>query len=279
MKRTRNLIKFYYIGSGKYFGSQRQLDYETIEDYLIASLCAKNYIDDPISGGFEVASRTDKFVTARGACFSFLSEKAPILMELNSVLPRDIGLWAFAKINEDFSSRFNAENRHYKYIVPFPEDMEKIYNLELMLKACKVLEGRHDFSNFSKREKCKTNTTRDILLADFKVEKGFIIFDFKSRAFLRQQIRRMVAKLLEVGEGLLSFDNYLKLLNSEVFVSYQPADPTGLILWDILYEDKIHFTIDIKSYERMIHYFENQFSKYSLKQKLFDILQHGDIGQ
>ena len=278
MEKTRYLIKFYYIGSGKYFGSQRQKDYETIEDNLVASLCTKNYIDDPRSGGFEVASRTDKFVTARGACFSFLSERFPILMELNSVLPRDIGLWALAKVNEDFSSRFNAENRHYKYIFPFPEEKKKIYNLKLMLKACKVLEGRHDFSNFSKREKSKITTTRDILLADFRVEKGFIIFDFKSRAFLRQQIRRMVAKLLEVGEGLVSFDEYLKLFNSEVYVSYQPAEPEGLILWDIRYEDKIHFTVDIKSYERMMYYFENQFSKYNLKQKLFNILQHDDIG-
>jgi tRNA pseudouridine38-40 synthase len=278
MERTRYLIKFYYIGSGKYFGSQRQKDYETIEDYLVASLRAKNYIDDPRSQGFEVASRTDKFVSARGACFSFLSEKFPILMELNSVLPRDIGFWALAKVNKDFSSRFNAENRHYKYIFPLSEEKEKIYNLQLMRKACKVLEGCHDFSNFSKREKTKITTTRNILLANLSVEKGFIIFDFKSRAFLRQQIRRMIAKLLEVGEGLMSFDDYLKLFNSEVYVSYQPAEPTGLILWDIAYEDKIRFTVDIKSYTRMINYFKNQFSKYSLKQKLFDILQHDDIG-
>jgi tRNA pseudouridine38-40 synthase len=278
MERSRYLIKFYYIGSGKYFGSQRQKDYETIEDYLFASLRVKNYIQDPTSGGFEVASRTDKFVSARGACFSFLSEKYPILMELNSVLPRDIGLWALAKVNKDFSSRFNAENRHYKYILPFPEEKEKIYNLKKMLKACKVLEGHHNFSNFSKHEKNQTTTTRDILLADFRAEKGFIIFDFKSRAFLRQQIRRMVAKVLEVGEGLVSFDDYLKLFNSEIYVSYQPADPTGLILWDIAYEEKVQFTVDIKSYKRMMHYFENQFSKYNLKQKLFNILQHNDIG-
>ncbi len=279
MERQRYLIKFYYIGSGKYFGSQRQLEFETIEDRIIASLLEKEYIKDLKSAGFEVASRTDRFVSARGACFSFISEKFPILMEINSALPRDIGLWAYCKVHHDFLSRFNAQYRHYKYIFPLPigHEESKVYDFRLMAKACEIFEGRHDFLNFSKREKEDINTIRDILLATLKVEDQFIIFDFKSKAFLRQQIRRMVAKLLEVGKRESNLESFTSLFSSDGYTSYQPADPTCLILWDIMYDENVQFIIDLKSRERMNQFFSDEFYKFNIKQMLFKILQHDNI--
>jgi len=279
MEKKRYLIKFYYIGSTKYFGSQRQIGHDTIEKKITKSLFEKNYLNDIKSAGFEVASRTDRFVSARGACFSFLTEKTPILMEINSILPRDIGLWAFCEVDKNFSSRFNALIRHYKYIFPFPNQntQSESYNSNLMKKACKKLVGRHDFFNFSKREKKKVNTTRDLLLADFRIENKFIIFEFKSRAFLRQQIRRMVAKILEVGREDLSINEFINLFNTEEYISYQPANPEGLILWNVEYGEHIQFIIDNKSYHRMLQYFSQKYVKYSTRQKLFDILQHNDI--
>lgn len=279
MERRRYLIKFYYIGSGKYFGSQRQIEYETIENYLIGSLLKKKYIEDIKTSGFEVASRTDKFVSARGACFSFLTNKTLTLMEINSMLPRDIGLWAFCEVKENFLSRFNAIYRFYKYIFLVPEKKEGSYpyNLKLMKEACKILEGHHDFHNFSKREKKSIKTTRDMLLSNFEKDGKFLIFNFKSQAFLRQQIRRMVAKLLEVGKEVIDLEGFIHLFNTNEYISYQPADPEGLILWDIYYGENVHFTIDVKSYERMLQYFSKKCYMYNLKQKLFEILQHDDI--
>ena len=277
MERTRYLIKCYYIGSEKYFGSQRQTKFETIEENLIRSLLETNHIQDIESSGFEVASRTDKLVSARGACFSFLSKKPLILMEINSKLPYDIGLWAWSEVTNDFSSRFNAISRHYKYILNFSNKKEQIYDLKLMKKACKSLEGHHDFLNFSKREQGDINTIRDLLFVDFSKEGEYLVFNFKSRAFLRQQIRRMITKILEVGSGIINFDEFMRLFDSEDFISYEPADPRGLILWDISYDKNVQFIIDGKSHDRMMNYFLKKYRKYSLKQKLFSILQHDDI--
>ncbi|MFX0074835.1 MAG: tRNA pseudouridine synthase A, partial [Candidatus Hermodarchaeota archaeon] len=201
MEKTRYLFKFYYIGSKKYYGSQRQLNYDTIEQSLITALQKKNYIHDIKQSGFEVASRTDRYVSARGSAFSFSTDKAPNLMEINSVLPKHIGVWAFAKIPLDFLSRFNAVVRHYKYFIPYAQ---KSYDIKMMKKACKTLEGRHDFKNFSKYDKDEDKTVRDLMQASLKIDGDFIIFDFKSRAFLRQQIRRMIAKILEIGLGRFS---------------------------------------------------------------------------
>lgn len=198
-------------------------------------------------------------------------------MEINSKLPYDIGLWAWSEVTNDFSSRFNAISRHYKYILNFSNKKEQIYDLKLMKKACKSLEGHHDFLNFSKREQGDINTIRDLLFVDFSKEGEYLVFNFKSRAFLRQQIRRMITKILEVGSGIINFDEFMRLFDSEDFISYEPADPRGLILWDISYDKNVQFIIDGKSHDRMMNYFLKKYRKYSLKQKLFSILQHDDI--
>lgn len=281
MEKTRYLFKFYYIGAEEYFGSQRQPDYLTIEDCLLTALQEKNYIDDARKSGFEVASRTDKFVSARGSTFSFITGKIPILMEINSALPKNIGVWAYSNVPIDFLSRYNAQFRHYKYIMLYPKAILKddsIVNFKAMKKVCEALKGRHNFKNFSKPGKEEVKNIRDMISTSINIEGNFIIFDFKSRAFLRQQIRRMVAKILEVGFGKISFEDFIDLFDPSKDISYQPADPFGLILWDINYGNKVNFVIDVKSKERRDKYFRKQEQKFALKKKLFNFMQHNNVG-
>lgn len=196
-------------------------------------------------------------------------------MEINSALPKHIGIWAHTKVPLDYYSRFNAKFRHYKYITRY---LKSSFNIKNMKKACNVLEGRHDFRNFSKQENKEDKTVRDLQLASLNIDGDFIIFDFKSRAFLRQQIRRMVAKILEVGLGVINYEDFLDLFNPAKFISYQPADPFGLILWDINYGNSIQLTTDKRSKDRMDFFFREKEQKYTVKTKLFHLLQHNDIG-
>jgi tRNA pseudouridine38-40 synthase len=282
MEKTRYIFKFYYIGSKKYHGSQRQPEYPTVESCLLSALRERKYIKDDKKSDFEVASRTDKYVSARGSVFSCVTEKIPILMEINTALPKNIGIWGYSEVARDFLSRYNALYRHYKYIIPYSTIFGKnktSNNLNEMIRACKFFEGRHDFSNFSKLEKDNEKTIRDIILASLTLDGDFLIFDFKSRAFLRQQIRRMVAKILELGLEIITFEEFLDLFNPSRTNSYQPADPLGLILWDINYGNKIQFTIDAKSKERMNKFFQQQEIKFSTKQKLFSLIQHNNISE
>lgn len=282
MEKSRYIFKFYYIGSKKYYGSQRQPDYLTVEECLLSALKDRKYINDDKKSGFEVASRTDKYVSARGSTFSIVTKKRPILMEINTALPKNIGIWGYSEVPIDFLSRYNALYRHYKYIVPysiiFPRNATS-NNLNEMIKACKTFEGRHDFSNFSKQEKDNEKTIRDIMLASLRLDGDFLIFDFKSRAFLRQQIRRMVVKIFELGLEIINFEEFLDLFNPSRTYSYKPADPLGLILWDINYGEKMQFTIDAKSKERMFKFFLRQEIKFSTKQKLFSLMQHNNISK
>ena len=281
-ENQRYLFKYYYIGKEKFHGSQRQKDFTTIEGCLIDILMKKKYIEDVKNSGIEFASRTDRLVSAKGAAFSFLTSKKPILMEINSDLPKEIGLWAYTSVPIDYSSRYNAIMRHYKYIVPVPLSIlskNSNIDLKLMEKACKELEGQHDYINFSKWETEEARTIRVIDTVKMDVDDDFIIFDFKSKAYLRQQIRRMVKKILELGKGVISFDDFQKLFDSSQRISYQPADPSGLILWDIEFGKSVHFEIDLKSNERMEKYFFDQKFKFKFKHQLFNILQQHNLSQ
>jgi len=280
MDSQRYIFKYYYIGIKHFFGSQRQKNIPTIEDCLIKALDKKDYIINFKDSSFEVASRTDRFVSARGATFSFITNKKPTLIEINNALPKEIGIWAFAKAPTNFSSRHNAIYRHYKYIVPQSlKYLQKKYeiNLDIMKKACNELEGIHDFTNFCKKENNEKKTEKRVDLVEMTVQKNSLIFDFKSKSFLRQQIRRMVKKILELGKNEINYDDFLNLLNPKNYYSYQPADPSGLILWDIIYDNSIQFQVDLKSKERMENYFLHQKRKYQQKYELFNILQHSDF--
>ena len=114
----RYLFKFYYTGSKKFFGSQRQKDLLTVEGCLLNTLKETKYIESMERSKIEFASRTDRFVSAKGNAFAFNTLKLPILMEINRALPNEIGLWAYREVPQNFFSRYNAVYRHYKYIVP-----------------------------------------------------------------------------------------------------------------------------------------------------------------
>jgi len=280
MEKSRYLFKLYYLGRSKYYGSQRQPNLLTIEECVLDALKKRSYIKSDKASGFEVASRTDRFVSALGACFTCVLEKKPILMEINSALPKEIGVWAYTKVPLDFSSRYNATLRHYLYIFPKPLSFygkTNMINIEIMRKACRQLEGKHDFINFSKRDNTEKSTIRDMDYVDLSIKNDYIILQFKSGAFLRQQIRRMVKKILELGEGEIVYDDFLDLLDSTQIFSYQPANPQGLILWEVKFDNKIRLEEDKKSKERMNSYFLKKVLASGFKHQLFRFLQHNDF--
>ena len=279
MKKYRYLFKIYYIGKSKYYGSQRQPNFLTIEEEFLRALRRRGYITDIGDSGFELASRTDRFVSARGACFTCIIEKNPILMEINSALPKELGVWAYSKVPLEFSSRYNAISRHYLYL--YPKSLHNLQNqnslnLDLMQKACRKLEGRHNFINFSKRVKKEKTTIRDLESVQLSIKNDFLIFQFKSRAFLRQQIRRIVKKIIELGSGEIEYEDFLELFDPSKFFSYEPSNPRGLILWDIKYNQNISLTEDPKSKMRMEYFFLQKEKRFNFKYQLFRLLQHHD---
>lgn len=148
-------LKIAYIGTN-FHGFQRQPNHRTVEGELIYTLKKLGYIDDLSSSKFGIAGRTDRGVHSLGNVISFMSDREVIVNQVNHKLPEDIQIIAKAPVRYGFKPRY-AESKHYRYIF-----FEKDLNISRMHELAKLFEGKHDFTNFSKRNKSQKTTVRTI---------------------------------------------------------------------------------------------------------------------
>ena len=148
-------LKIAYIGTN-FHGFQRQPNHRTVEGEMIYTLKKLGYIDDLADAKFQIAARTDKGVHSLGNVISFMSDREIIVNQINQKLPDDIQIIAKAPVRYGFKARY-AQCKHYRYTF-----FEKNLNIQLLNELAKLFEGRHDFTNFSKRKENQKSTIRTI---------------------------------------------------------------------------------------------------------------------
>jgi len=99
-----------------------------------------------------------------------------------------------------------------------------------------LLLGTKDFSMF-RSSSCGANSPiRTIKSIEIKKEKEKIIFFFKSKSFLQQQVRSMVGCLKYVGEKKWNLTKFRKYINLKKRSNCAPPAPScGLYLFKVLY--------------------------------------------
>ncbi len=236
----RFAIKIAYIGKG-YQGFQRQDEsIKTIEGVIIEVLEKLEIINGLSESRYSAAGRTDKGVNAIGQVIAFDSLKEEIyLEELNTHFPNDIYAWAIAEVRSDFNARYDAIERTYRYYHYYFNE-----NMKLMAKALKKLEGNHDFVKLCKKDRLIDGTRKstEITLDSAKVHKqrNLLQFEFISRSFLWNQVRKMVSIVLDVGSRKYSIDIINDVLDPESPLpkgGIQLVPPEGLVLYDVKYKD------------------------------------------
>jgi len=214
-----------------YYGFQRQPNMKTVEGVLIETLEKIGWIDSPETSNYNNAGRTDQGVNALSQTIAFNTQEKVILPALNTNLPEDMRCWAYAQVSEDFNPRRDAISRTYQYYAVYEGE-----NLRAMKKASSLLKGTHNFKNLC-TPKPNERTVRTLF--ESKVEKNgdLLIFTFTSKGFLWKMVRKTVTVLREIGSGEKPLQ-YLKDLldpNNKPRGGVTPADPYGLILFDIKY--------------------------------------------
>ncbi len=235
-----------YDGS-KYFGWQIQTDPNTIQGFLQQAL--GSVFDAP--GGLVGSGRTDSGVHALGqvAHFDVAASAIPvnnIWMALNRHLPDDIRVTASRQVAEDFHSRFQANQREYRYIigrhqqvllrdfqwyVKFPLDINKLH------QVCQLILGEHDLSSF-----CYAGTETENMICSIAQAKWSettdlsLKFEVKSDRFLHHMVRMLVGSMIEVARGKWDMDHFSDLLsqpNRQAHAITAPAK--GLALMHVRY--------------------------------------------
>jgi tRNA pseudouridine38-40 synthase len=165
---------------------------------------------------------------------------------LNKLLPHDINVLRVSGARADFHARHDARSRFYVYQIatrrtafgkPFVWWVRDRLDAGAMGAACRLVEGRHDFSSFCESPGEQRSTLVGVERAELGTDGGLVLFRIGASHFLWKMVRRIVGALVEVGRGNLSVEEFGGLLQR---YSNAPAawtaPPSGLFLERVLYE-------------------------------------------
>lgn len=231
-----------YDGFG-FHGFARQRDVRTVHGVLEEAL-------DRVLGAaprLSAAGRTDAGVHAEGQVVSFRADADPARLQraLNGMLAPEVVVRRAGLAPEGFDARRSATAREYRYRIrtapladPFTARYEwhrpGRYAVGAMRRAARLLEGRHDFTSFSRSG--PTSPIRDLdRLSVRPVTEGL---ELRARApsFLHQMVRSLVGTLVAVGEGKMDPGSMPGVLAARSRSAAGPvAPPHGLTLVRVVY--------------------------------------------
>ncbi|ORX86511.1 tRNA pseudouridine synthase, partial [Anaeromyces robustus] len=250
-------LKIAYFGwNYQGFAEQTQdKNVNTIEGHLFEVLKSLKLIQDRKTCHYSLCGRTDKGVSAfsqivglyvrsslkndpKKGIYTTENEMDYVSM-LNRMLPIDIRVLAWSPIKSSFHARYNCSYRKYNYFFT-KQDLD----IELMQKACKKLEGLHDFRNFCKIDPTKHNKFERTIYSYISPYNPFdiYVFEIKSMAFLWHQVRCCMAILFLIGKHKENIDIIDKLFdvndeNDQGKPIYDLAPEIPLVLVDAGYPE------------------------------------------
>ncbi len=248
VKKYRYKIVFSYDGSN-FFGYAKQVNKRTIQEEIEKVL--SKIFNETVT--IYSSGRTDKGVHAINQVADFTLSKRIIdinktLNSINKLLCKDIYIKKLSKVNLNFSSRFNCINKEYEYVInyknynPLRRNYElfdnKIVDINKMKECSKLFIGTHNFQNFTSKESDENNFIRTIFDIKFKNKlDGHLLITFIGDGFMRYEIRKIVATLIECGKQKINEEDILYYLNNEkrIIINYT-ANPCGLYLKKVRYK-------------------------------------------
>jgi tRNA pseudouridine38-40 synthase len=240
---------FFHIGflGTNYSGWQKNPDAISVQQVLEKSLSQIFRCNLWVVG----CGRTDAQVHASQFFFHLDTDKIwefDLIFRLNNVLPDDVAVFDIILMEGLPHARFDAIERSYDYFIhgykdPFLSKLSSYYptngwNFNEMNKAAKLLLNYNDYHSFCKSPDRNTHTICHISAADLYVHQSGdkLRFRISANRFLGKMVRILMGKLIDIGSGKLSIDEFeLFLANPSLVQVIKPAYPQGLYLSSIKY--------------------------------------------
>ena len=201
------------------------------------------------------SGRTDSGVHAFAQAANFFSPIDSIPVEkyvpaINAFLPDDIRIVGSKEVPEDFSSRFSATSRTYRYFIhtgnPYASEMRYVWaihhepDLEVLNAMASCLHGELDCATFAAAGDASLSTCRYIEHARFfRDEKNpsVIVFEICANAFLWKMVRSLTGSLIFFEKSGKDAAYFKEVLDSHDRKRAGPtAPPDGLFLYEVSFE-------------------------------------------
>jgi len=243
---TRRLLALVEFDGTEFEGFQIQKRRRTVQGELERALFQVTGDHVRVVG----AGRTDTGVHAAGLGVHFdtaWKQTPPVLLRaLNAVLPNDVAILRVVEVPPDFSARYSAKSRAYRYTIlnqsvrsPLAERyallVPELLDAAAMDAAARCLIGQHDFGAFGTPPR-GDNTVREMYAAQVRRDGGRVLVDLEANAFLYRMVRRIVGTLLLVGKGVLSISGFRDVLEKKRRAG-DSVPPHGLCLIAVKYEE------------------------------------------
>ena len=195
-----------------YNGFQLQLNQPTIQGALEGALGRFTGEEVRIRG----ASRTDSGAHAKGQVVDFLTASdRPVDRfppALNYFLPEDIRVLGAKEVATEFHSRRWATGRVYRYLLLVqPEPTALLRHTHLWIRepldhrriaeSAMALVGTHDFRALASGHPKDRSAVRTVERWDVFWKENVLVIECEANGFLKQQIRKANAILVEIGKG------------------------------------------------------------------------------
>ena len=246
MYRYQILVE--YVGT-KFVGWQKQLKGKSIQKEIenkLSKLLKQKII---IYG----SGRTDAGVHAieQSAHFDIklkIKEIKKLIKSLNFFLnPKKISIINIYKRKKKFHARYSAKERIYKYFIinrlaastlenERAWHIRKKLDVKLLKEGAKKLIGTHDFSTFRAANCYAESPIKNINKITIKNINKKIQIEFRSKSFLRNQVRSMVGCLKYLAEDKWDIKKFEYVFKSKKRSKCAPPAPAhGLFLAKIIY--------------------------------------------
>ncbi|MFZ3578120.1 tRNA pseudouridine(38-40) synthase TruA [Virgibacillus sp. DJP39] len=168
---------------------------------------------------------------------------------LNTLLPDDLYVREVEGAPTSFHARYDVLEKEYRYYVwnerekdvfkhnyayQFPYDLD----LDEIQRACRYLEGEHDFTTFSSaKATTKGSKIRTLYQVTCTKRGSELEFIFRGSGFLYNMVRIIVGAMLDVGQGRRHPEDMVQLLEQkDRQLLGETVPPQGLYLWNVRYK-------------------------------------------
>lgn len=197
------------------------------------------------------AGRTDTGVHATGQVVHFDTavqrELKAWMLGSNTNLPGDVSVHWVRQVDDDFSARFSAISRSYRYILynrrvrsaVFQNNVAWSYasfDENAMHSAAQFLLGEQDFSAFRSSRCQASHAIRVMQEISIQRQGDYLILDIQANAFLHHMVRNIMGTLMVIGRGEQPAEWMQEILHGrDRKCAGMTASPAGLYLVNVEY--------------------------------------------